>query len=250
MAAVHLLQKRTAGQIGGLNSWEGRRGVVSVSRRSPIGTSLRFPRSDATQRVSIAIMGDVEAVPNRGALVGAMISGMFGLAWTQWGAAGVSGAASGAIRVAGILIGLGIFFSSARLRRSALHNNGSASSASPSEGSGSMFSSPTYRLVVALEVVALLGGAVLLGAMGHREYIIAWFATVIGIHFLAFGRLFWAGFYGLGTALIAAGIAGAITGFAGGGLHGIEAVSGLIAAASLFVAGGGTVVRAQADTRV
>jgi hypothetical protein len=179
-----------------------------------------------------------------------MISGMFGLAWTQWGAAGVSGAASGAIRVAGIVIGLVIFFLSARLRRSARHNHGSVSSAPPTrEGPGSMFSSPTYRFVVALEVVALLGGAGLLGAIGHREYIIAWFATVVGIHFLAFGRLFWAGFYWLGTALIAAGIAGAITGFAGGGLKGAEAVSGLIAAASLFVAGGSTVVRVRAGLR-
>lgn len=142
-------------------------------------------------------MGDVEAVPDRGALVGAMISGMFGLAWTQWGAAGVSGAASGAVRVAGIVIGLVIFFLSARLRRSTLRDSGSASSTAPRERSGSMFSSPAYRLVVALEVVALLGGALLLGAIGHREYIIAWFATVVGIHFLAFGRLFWAGFYGL-----------------------------------------------------
>jgi hypothetical protein len=189
-------------------------------------------------------------VPDRGALVGAMISGMFGLAWTQWGAAGVSGSASGAIRVAGIAIGLVIFFLSARLRRSALRDSGSVSSAPPTEGAGSLFSSPAYRLVVALEVVALLGGALLLGAIGHREYIIAWFATVVGIHFLALARLFWVGFYGLGTALIAAGIAGAITGFAGGGLGGIEAVSGLIAAASLFVAGGWTVVRARAGAHI
>jgi hypothetical protein len=100
-----------------------------------------------------------------------------------------------------------------------------------------MFLSPSYFLLVALEVVAIGGGSGLLGAAGHREYVIAWVATVVGIHFLAFGRLFWAGFYWLGTALIAAGIAGATVGFAGGGLDGIKATSGLIAAASLFVAG-------------
>jgi hypothetical protein len=184
-------------------------------------------------------MGDVEAVPDRGALTGAMISGVFGLAWTEWGASGISEAVSVAIRVVGIVVGLVILFRAARLRRSAREN-----------GSGSMFSSPTYRRIVILEVVALFGGAALLGAIGHHEYVIAWFATVVGAHFLAFGRLFFAGFYWLGTALIAAGIAGAIVGLAGGGLAGIEATSGLIAAASLFAAGGSTVARARASSHV
>jgi hypothetical protein len=60
-------------------------------------------------------MGEVEAVPERGALLGAMISGVVGLAWTEWGASGVSGAVSVVIRVAGIVVGLVIFFWSARL---------------------------------------------------------------------------------------------------------------------------------------
>ena len=63
-----------------------------------------------------------------------------------------------------------------------------------------------------------VGGAAILGATGRRDYVIAWFAIVVGIHFLAFGRLFFSGFYWLGTALIAAGIAGTIVGLAGGGL--------------------------------
>src|ERR1035437_1616602 len=113
-----------------------------------------------------------------------------------------------------------------------------------------MLSSPTYRRIVVLEVVALFGGATLLGATGHHEYVIAWFATVVGVHFLAFGRLFFAGFYWLGTSMIAAGSAGAIVGLAGGGLGGIEATSGLIAAASLFAAGGSTVARARASSHV
>jgi hypothetical protein len=171
-----------------------------------------------------------------------MISSVFGLAWAEWGASGVPGATSGVIRVAGIVIGLGILFLSARQWRSASRLNVSASGRPPS-----LFSSPAYGLVVALEVVALFGGATLLRAAGHSEYVSAWFATVVGAHFLAFGRLFSARFYWLGTAVIAAGIAGAIVGFAGGGLAGIEAVSGLITAASLFVAGGWTVVKERAN---
>ncbi len=168
-----------------------------------------------------------------------MISGVFGLAWTEWGASGISGAVSAAIRVVGIVVGLVILFWSARLQQSVRQN-----------GSGSMFSSPSYRRVTVAEVVALFGGAALLGATGHHEYVIAWFATVVGVHFLAFGRLFFAGFYWLGTALLAAGIAGTIVGLAGGGLGGIEMTTGLIAAASLFAAGGSTAARARASRHV
>lgn len=64
-----------------------------------------------------------------------------------------------------------------------------------------------------------------LGMVGHPEYIASWFATVVGAHFIAFGRLIDTRFYWLGTALIAAGSAGAIVGLAGGGQHGVEAVA-------------------------
>ena len=77
-----------------------------------------------------------------------MFSGVFGLAWTEWGASGISGAESTAIRVVGIVLGLIILFWCARLRRSAGEN-----------GSGSMFSSPSYRRIAIAEVVALVGGA-------------------------------------------------------------------------------------------
>ncbi len=117
-------------------------------------------------------------------------------------------------------------------------------------GSRSRLFSPLYLLIVAVEVAAIGGGGKLLTTTGHGEYFIAWVATAVGIHFLVFGRLFWAGFYWLGAALIAAGIAGAIVGFAGGGVNGIKATSGLIAAASFFVAGGCTVVRARASTHL
>ncbi len=193
--------------------------------------------SDSTVRNGYA--SGMETAPDQGALTGAMISGVFGLAWTEWGASGISGAVSTAVRIVGIVVSLVIVFWSAHMRRSAREH-----------GSGNMFSSPSYRRVVVPEVVALFGGAALLGATGHHEYVIAWFATVVGVHFLAFGRLFFAGFYWLGTALIAAGIAGAVVGLAGGGLGGVEVTTGLIAAASLFAAGGSTVARARASSHV
>jgi hypothetical protein len=113
-----------------------------------------------------------------------------------------------------------------------------------------LFGSSHYRLVVAAEVIALVGGGVLLGSTGHGEYTVAWFACVVGAHFVAFGRLFWVGFYWLGAALLAGGIAGAIIGLAGGAPSAVTAVSALIAAASLFAAGGWTVLAARAGLRV
>jgi len=105
-----------------------------------------------------------------------------------------------------------------------------------------MFSARGYRVVVALEVVALVAGGACLSAAGHTEYAIAWFAAVVGIHFLGFGRLFWPGFYVLGTAVLGAGVAGAGAGLAGAGSDAIRAVAGLGTAASMFAAGCWTVV--------
>lgn len=93
------------------------------------------------------------------------------------------------------------------------------------------------------------GGTGLLGATGHAEYAVAWVAAAVGMHFLAFGRLFWAGFYWVGAALIAAGMAGAMVGVAGGGSDGITATTGLMAAASLFLASGWSVLQATGQQR-
>jgi len=177
-----------------------------------------------------------------------MISGIVGVLWTAWGASGLSGAESGAIRVAGIAAGVVIVVCSARMLRSDPRATRSVSSARRTERPGSMFSSSRYLIVVVLEVVAIGGGNQVLAATGHSEYAIAWVATVIGIHFLAFGRLFYAGFYWLGAAMVAAGVAGSVVGFAGGDPDAIKATSGLIAATSLFAAGGSTILRARADT--
>jgi hypothetical protein len=178
----------------------------------------------------------VPAPPRRGALVGAAISDLIGAAWTVWGASGLTGAAAVTVGAVGVALGLGLAAWTARLWRLA----------PPETGARSMFSSRAYRLIVALEVVALVGGNAALGALGGREYIVAWVAAVVGAHFLAFGRLFWAGFYWLGAALIAAAVAGTGVGLAGGGSDAVKATAGLLAAASLFLAGGRTVVRGDA----
>lgn len=141
---------------------------------------------NALRTISLAIIGDGEVISDlKGALVEAMISGGAGLAWSLWGASGLSGAASTMVQIAGIVVGVLTIRWCAYLWRSA-----------PAEepGSGTMFSSGAYRLIVALEVLVLICGNLLLGVIGHREYIVAWVAAVVGAHFLAFGRQSWAGF--------------------------------------------------------
>lgn len=186
-------------------------------------------------------MRDVEAVSNAGALTGAMISGGFGIAWGLWGASGLSRAVAAPVRVAAIVIGLLILLG-AVLQRRALPAGEAERGDAEVGASGSVFSSPGYRRVVALEVIALLAGAAALGVTGHSEYTVAWFAGVVGAHFVVFGRLFWAGYYLLGVALLAGGVAGALVGLAGGDSAAIRAVSGLTASASLLAAGSWTVV--------
>jgi hypothetical protein len=183
------------------------------------------------------------------ALTGAMVAGGFGIVWTLWGASGLSGGPAAAVRVSGIVIGVLILVASVLLQRRARGATRVGRRAAPGGRSGSMLSSRGYRLVVALEVIALVVGGLLLGATGHGEYTIAWFAGVVGVHFVAFGRLFWTGFYWLGAALLAGGVAGAIVGLAGAGSHAITAVSGLIAAASMFAASGWTVLVSRASLR-
>lgn len=101
-----------------------------------------------------------------------------------------------------------------------------------------MVRSRAYRLVVVLEVVALLAAGVILSAAGESRYLAAWVAAAVGVHFLAFGRFFAVSFYWLGAGLLVGGVAGAMVGLGGGGKAGIEAVSGLVAAVSLLAAGG------------
>ncbi len=164
------------------------------------------------------------------ALRGAAVAGAFGLAWTQWGASGLPTTSSTSVRVIGIVVGVAIIARSLRYRRRA---------PAPSQ---SMFRSRAYQVTVLGEAVALLVGIVALAASGEPRYIVAWVAAVVGLHFIALAR-FGDLPYALGTEVLAAGVAGAVAGFAGAGTGTIEAISALLAAAGLFGAGIMTLVR-------
>jgi hypothetical protein len=170
-----------------------------------------------------------------GALSGAIISAAFALAWAMWGASGLSSGAAAGVRIAAAVAGVALIGRCVVLRR---HTPRAAHE-------GSMFSSTAYRRIAAAEVIALFAGGAVLSAIGESAYTIAWFALIVGAHFLLFGRAFWSGFYIIGLVLIVAALAGALTGLAGGSPADIRAITGLTAAADLFVASGWTVVRAD-----
>jgi hypothetical protein len=106
-----------------------------------------------------------------------------------------------------------------------------------------MFTSRRFWLITVGEVVALFGGGAALNVTGHPGYVIAWFAAVVGAHFLAFGRYFWVGFRWLGVAMIAAAIVGAVVGAITTDVDATALVAGFGSAASLFAAGGSTLGR-------
>ncbi len=168
--------------------------------------------------------------PLRPALIGALISGFFGALWALWGAGGFDGAARVAIQVAGVVLGLAVVVPALVLALRAR-----------SDPSGSMFAGRSYRVIVAMEVVALVVGNVLLGRTGLGAYVIAWTAFVVGVHFLAFGRAFDRVFTVIGALMIAAAVLGTVLGVAGGGDGVVLAVTGLISAVVLLGAGARTV---------
>lgn len=209
---------------------------------TPTSPAARHPHTGVTTPAT----ADEVAERDRGALLGVMISAVAGVAWAQWGASGATGAASGAVRIAGLLIGLAILIWSGRRWRRTPGAGSPMSEVGPSPRSKPIFSSASFLVVNAVQVVAFAVGARLLVSTGHPEYVIAWIATVVGVHFLALGRLFLTAFYWLGAALITAGLAGLLVGIAGGGPGGIKVTSGLLAASSLFSAGAWGIARMRA----
>ncbi|MEO5678818.1 MAG: hypothetical protein ABIS47_04030 [Acidimicrobiales bacterium] len=184
---------------------------------------------------------DGAASLDRESHLGVVIAAVAGTAWAQWGASGVGGAVGWAIRLAGILVGLVIVIGSGRRWRRVAEAGHPRPA--PRSGSKPIFPSPGFIVVNVLQVVALAGGARILTAAGHPDYLIAWSATVVGLHFLALSRLSLPGLSWLGAALITAGAAGLAVGVCGGGPGGIKVASGLMAATSLFAAGGWSTAR-------
>jgi hypothetical protein len=164
-------------------------------------------------------------------LTASIITAAFGIGWALWGASGLPAAAQDAVVAAGVVAGVIIIGRAVRLRRTA------------PEPAASMFRSRPYRLVVAAEAVAIAAGLAGLAVAGASQYITAWVAIVVGVHFLAFGRFISAFYYPLGAIVTAGGVAGIAVGAAGGSVGAVAATAGLTAAASLLAASAARVFR-------
>lgn len=178
--------------------------------------------------------GGVRSIDNRTAIAprGVMIAAGFGIGWTVWGASGLTGTPATVVSVLGIVAGVVILARANRLRCS------THVAAQPS-----WFRSRGYWIVVALELAAVIIGAMILGAASEQRYIAPWVAAVVGVHFLAFGRLFAWLWYLLGALLIAGAIAALIVGMGGGSAGAIRATAGLSAAATLLIASAWSLAR-------
>ena len=160
----------------------------------------------------------------RGALLGALVMAGFGIGWTAWGAGVLGRGAATALQIAGLGVGLLLIIAAVRRLRQ-----------SPPGSGISMVGTRSYWTLVAAEAVAIAAGLAILGAMGASRYSAAWVATVVGVHFLAFGRLFWRGFLLVGASLLAGSALALGLGLAGAGDSVVVAVAALAAAAVLFV---------------
>lgn len=168
----------------------------------------------------------------RGALVGVVITAIFGILWTLWGASGLGDPIALVVRLVGVVIGAALVAGSIRAVRKLTGG----------PGPGSMLTDRRYRLIVVGEVVAIIIGGLLLSATGNAQYGCPWVAFVVGVHFLLFGRIFWPGFRVIGFAIVAAAVLGTVLGLVTADRGVIVATTALISAGTLFVAGGYTLV--------
>lgn len=167
-----------------------------------------------------------------GALVGALVFGVAGAAWSLWGSSGLPSPLSVVVAVVGVLAGAAVVVTAVVGLRHAERE------ATP------MTASRTYRLTTLAEFAAIVAGAVVLALLGLQALFIAWTALVVGAHFLVFGRVFDPRFHLVGALLVAAAVLGAAVGLVSGSPAATTAVSGLLSAAVLLAAGGLVVTRA------
>ena len=96
-----------------------------------------------------------------------------------------------------------------------------------------------YRVVVAVEVVALFGGLfVINGLLGRPDLGVSWVAIVVGVHFLGLGVGQAGAIVVLGAALTALGVLGMLLGLLTGSAAAVAAVAGVGSGIVLLVAVG------------
>lgn len=143
--------------------------------------------------------------PAEGAEIGSLIGGAFGLVFLIVNSAGFSTFGRIAVLVLGIAAFAGILFLAFR---SFGRRRGR-----PRPAGANPFSR-SYWIIVAVEALALFGGAKLLSGLGYPELGVAWVSVVVGTHFFALGYVFkLRRFHVLATVVTLLGVAGFIAYF-------------------------------------
>lgn len=153
--------------------------------------------------------------PAEGAEIGSLIGGAFGLVFLIINSAGFSTLGRTLVLIVGIVAFAVIAFLALRGLGHMKRARAQAQAADAHVRSASPFGR-SYWIIVAVEALALFGGARLLSGLGHPELGVAWVAFVVGTHFYALGYVFKLGrFHILATVVTLCGIAGFIVFFAG-----------------------------------
>jgi hypothetical protein len=118
---------------------------------------------------------------SRGEVIGAAVLAFAGIAWFGWAqddppSSWVPYLAAGSVVSALLLVALAVL----------LMRHGTTT--------GSPMADPQVRrgywMTVALEVVLIVGGNLLLAAVGHPDYDAAWTLFVVGVHFVPLAKIF------------------------------------------------------------
>lgn len=137
--------------------------------------------TEAAPTVPANTGSEVPPQPADGAEIGSLIGGAFGLVFLIVNSAGFSTFGRIAVLVLGIAAFAGILFLAFR---SLGRRRGR-----PRPAGANPFSR-SYWIIVAVEALALFGGAKLLSGLGYPELGVAWVSVVVGTHFFALGYLF------------------------------------------------------------
>jgi hypothetical protein len=140
-------------------------------------------------------------------LRGCFIGTVFGAGWWMFGSAQLHGTARLVTVLVGAVVAVALLAACVRLLRAYRQRSGS--------GGGSPFGRQ-YAIAVAAMVVAIVAGSYVLRSLHWTQAQPAWVLVCVGVHFLAFSRIFRHGMFTvLAAALVVVAIVGATVGALG-----------------------------------
>ncbi len=155
---------------------------------------------------------------NRGGTTGCLIAGIFGFVYIVANAGAAPTPLPIALRALGVAALAGLLV---LLRRSPAVRS--------TNGSGAMRFDRAYFVIVAGEIVAGLGGLLVInGVLGATPADLGWITLVVGVHFFALRAAWgWPVFAWPAAALTACGVAGLVAAAAGAPAAAVDMLAGL-----------------------